>query len=301
MSTAEAAWVAADWGTSNLRAWVMDGSGGVIAALSSDRGMGSLKPAEFEPVLLDLLAPHLTDRPMPVIVCGMAGARQGWVEAPYAAAPCPPPGAGAAARPVVLDPRLDVRILPGVQQDSPPDVMRGEETQIAGFLREDPAFEGVLCLPGTHSKWVRIKGGQITGFTTFMTGELFALLSGHSVLRHSLAGEGWEDAAFHGAAGEVLAAPEQLAALLFPLRAASLLQGASAATSRARLSGLLMGAELAAAREHWQGQAIVLIGAPMLTALYRAALEAQGAAVRETDGAGLALAGLTAAYEEMTT
>ncbi|MFW8596077.1 2-dehydro-3-deoxygalactonokinase [Cribrihabitans neustonicus] len=301
MSAADAAWVAADWGTSNLRAWVMDGAGEVIAALTSDRGMGSLKPAEFEPVLLDLIAPYFADRTLPVIICGMAGARQGWVEAPYASAPSPPPGAGDAARPEVSDPRIAVHILPGVMQDDPPDVMRGEETQIAGFLRGAPGFEGVLCLPGTHSKWVRIQGGEITGFATFMTGELFALLSGQSVLRHSLGGEGWDDAAFQTAAAEVLDAPERLVAQLFPLRAASLLQGTSAAASRARLSGLLMGAELAAARAHWQGQDIVLVGAPGLTALYRTALQDQGAKVRETDGSGLALAGLTAAYEEMTT
>jgi 2-dehydro-3-deoxygalactonokinase len=104
---------------------------------------------------------------------------------PSPASPRPDARSGA-----TKDPRLRVSILPGLKQAVPPDVMRGEETQIAGFLAAAPGFDGVLCLPGTHAKWVQISAEEVVSFRTFMTGELFDLLSTQSVLRHSIAGEG---------------------------------------------------------------------------------------------------------------
>ena len=121
----------------------------------------------------------------------MVGARQGWLEVPYSETPCKPIFPEAIGRPDTRDQRLRVFVLGGIKQTTPaPDVMRGEETQIAGILSADPSFEGVLCLPGTHTKWVRISAGEIVDFKTFMTGELFSLLSRQSVLRHSLNGAG---------------------------------------------------------------------------------------------------------------
>ncbi|MGV6849649.1 MAG: 2-dehydro-3-deoxygalactonokinase [Marinibacterium sp.] len=297
MTGANAVWAAADWGTSNLRVWVMGRHDAVIAALTSDKGMGALAPEEFEPVLVGLLAPYLTeDLSLPVLACGMVGARQGWVEAPYRAVPCGPPGAEAGIRAPVRDQRISVTILPGLKQASPPDVMRGEETQVAGFLSARPDFDGVVCLPGTHTKWVHVSAGEIVSFRTFMTGEMFALLSRQSVLRHSLAGGGWDDTAFLEAVGDAMSAPQRLAARLFAIRAGSLLDGVPADVSRARLSGLLIGLELAGAREYWLGQEIALIGAPDPASAYRSALLAQGAVVRDA-GEDAVLAGLRAAHE----
>lgn len=296
MSGVKAAWVGVDWGTSNLRAWVMGTDGAVLDTLTSTDGMNSLEPGGFEPALLALLDPWLGQEPLPVIACGMVGAKQGWAKAPYVTVPCAPPRMGEALRPPVRGSRLDVRIIPGVKQTTPPDVMRGEETQIAGYLRLDPEFDGVICLPGTHSKWVHVSAGEIVSFRTFMTGELFALLSERSVLRHSVGGDGWGEAAFLAAVEDMMSSPHRFASRLFGLRAASLLEGTSDATTRAQLSGLLLGMEIAGARDYWLGRDIRLIGAPALTTRYRSALEAQGAAVRETDGAEIVLAGLGAAY-----
>ncbi|WP_323764913.1 2-dehydro-3-deoxygalactonokinase [Marinovum sp.] len=296
-----AEWIAVDWGTSNLRAWLM-GKHGVIGMVTSDKGMGALTREGFEPELLRLVGDHLpAEGSVPVIACGMVGARQGWHEAPYITTPCTAPGVAQAVTPEVRDPRLAVRILPGVSQASPPDVMRGEETQIAGFLAQNPDFDGVLCLPGTHTKWVHISAREIVSFRTFMTGEMFALLSGQSVLRHSVSGDGWDQAAFDAAVSDAMGTPQKFTARLFSLRAGSLLDGTDAATSRARLSGLLMGLEIAGAKDYWLGREIVLIGAPKLNALYTAALTPQGASVRETDGADIVLAGLKAAHEESNT
>ncbi|OZA06724.1 MAG: 2-keto-3-deoxy-galactonokinase, partial [Rhodobacterales bacterium 17-64-5] len=242
------AWIAVDWGTSNLRAWAMDARGQVLAEAASEDGMGKLAKAEFEPALLRLIGGWLGEGPMPIIACGMVGSRQGWCEAPYRSVPCPPLDPLAQVAVPTTDPRLAMRIAPGLRQTTPADVMRGEETQIAGALSLIPDYDGVLCLPGTHSKWAQISAGEVVSFQTFMTGEMFALLSETSVLRHGMEGDGWDDAAFDSAVGDALSRPERLAARLFALRAEGLIADLAPAAARARLSGLLIGAELAAAR-----------------------------------------------------
>ena len=285
-------WIAVDWGTTNLRAWAMRGKAPVAEAVS-DRGMGTLDRAGFEPALLDLIEPWLGQSRMLVVACGMVGSRQGWVEAPYAAVPARPLGADM-ARAAVNDPRLDVRVIPGLKQPAPADVIRGEETQIAGYLAAHPGFDGVLCLPGTHSKWAQISAGEVVSFRTFMTGELFSLLSKHSVLRLTVS-EGWDEAAFAEAVAEAMSRPEALAARLFTLRAESLIAGLDGKAAFSRLSGLLIGAELAAARPYWLGQSVALIGTERLTDAYAAALSAQGLDPVQVDATDATLAGLAAA------
>ncbi|WP_284163671.1 2-dehydro-3-deoxygalactonokinase [Frigidibacter sp. SD6-1] len=295
-----AAWVAIDWGTSNLRLWRMGATGEVLGEARSGLGMGVLKPGEFEPVLCDLIANDLPESGrLTVIACGMVGARQGWQEARYVAVPAPPPGITQALKVETRDPRLSVHILPGMSQAAPADVMRGEETQIAGFLSAEPGFDGVLCLPGTHCKWAHISAGEVVSFRTFMTGEIFALLSGHSVLRHSVAASGFDAETFAAAVSHVMSRPQALAGDLFSIRAETLLDGLGAVQARSRLSGLLIGAELAAARPYWLGQEIVILGEGGLAAAYRTALEAQGADARRVDAARLTLAGLTAAWRAL--
>ncbi|MEM6897032.1 MAG: 2-dehydro-3-deoxygalactonokinase [Pseudomonadota bacterium] len=294
----EVAWIAVDWGTSHLRAWGMGASGSDLWSGCSDKGMGLLEPDQFEGALLELLVPVLVERPLDIIACGMVGSRQGWVEAPYTTAPCPalPTGFAQARTESAL---LKVHVIPGVKQDRAPDVMRGEETQIAGFLSFNPGWDGVICLPGTHTKWAEVSAGEIVSFRTFMTGELFALLSERSVLRHSVAEDGWDEDAFSSAMADTIARPESLAAQLFSLRAEHLLRGANAARARARLSGMLIGAELAAARPYWLGQQVAIIGDASLSQVYGSALAAQGVPATIADGPRMTLAGLTEAYKSL--
>lgn len=292
-----ALWIAVDWGTSNLRAWAM-GPDGVLDQAVSDKGMGKLKPQEFEAALLDLIAPWLGDRTL-VLACGMVGARQGWVEAAYRAVPCTPTDPAGLTRVATLDARLDVRIAPGLSQDRPADVMRGEETQLAGALALHPNFDGVFCLPGTHSKWAQVSAGEVVSFKTYMTGELFALLSTQSVLRHSLTAEGWDDTAFDEGLSEALSRPDRIAARLFSLRAEGLLHGLTAPQARARLSGLLIGIELAGAKPYWLGQEVKLIGAETLAASYDRALSTQGLKTDRLDATACTLAGLSALYARL--
>lgn len=287
-------WVAVDWGTTHLRAWAMSG-GKAGEGRSSDRGMGKLAKADYEPALLDLLGGWHTG-PLRVIACGMVGSRQGWVEAPYRTVPCAPLTGGLVQAPTTTK-GLDVRVIPGIRQESPADVMRGEETQIAGFLALNPNWDGVLCLPGTHTKWVHVSAGEVVSFQTFMTGEMFAVLGANTVLRHSISADGWNARAFDEALGESLSRPERMAARLFSLRADSLLHGLDGTAARSRLSGTLIGAELAAARPYWLGQNVAVLGADFVSGLYAKALAGQGVAAASTDGQTATLAGLKAAYD----
>lgn len=293
---AYADWIAVDWGTSQVRAWAMRDAA-PIADMHSDQGMGTLAKDEFEGALLALIDPWLGAQKMTVVACGMVGARQGWAEATYTKVPCAPVSQNQ-TQPDVSDSRLDVHILPGLSQSAPADVMRGEETQIAGYLARDPSFDGVICLPGTHTKWVQISAGEVVSFRTFMTGEIFALLSKSSVLRHSLA-KGWDEDAFAQAVSDGLSKPEAMASRFFSIRAESLLAGLDGASATARLSGLLLGAELAAARAYWLGQRIVLIGNAKLAEHYATALDLQGVASETMDATEITLAGLRTAYKQI--
>lgn len=289
-------WIAVDWGTSQMRAWAMRNAS-PIAQAQSDQGMGALAKDAFEGALLSLIEPWLGAQRMTVVACGMVGARQGWAEATYADVPCAPVSESQ-TKPKVKDARLDVHILPGLCQRSPADVMRGEETQIAGFLAQNPGFDGVICLPGTHTKWAQISAGEVISFRTFMTGEFFALLSKSSVLRHSLA-KGWDEDAFAQAVSDGLSRPEAMASRFFSLRAESLLADLNGASATSRLSGLLLGAELAAAKPYWLGQRVALIGNATLSRHYATALDFQGVASETADATDVTLAGLRAAYEQI--
>ncbi|MEP1521781.1 2-dehydro-3-deoxygalactonokinase [Ascidiaceihabitans sp.] len=286
-------WIAADWGTSHLRVWAMQG-GTVLDKAQSDAGMAKLDAAQFEGALLDLIGPWLGDSTLTVVACGMVGARQGWVEAPYGAIPTTPVADGL-VQASTNDPRLNVWVIPGLKQTAPADVMRGEETQIAGFLALNDGWDGVICLPGTHTKWAHVSAGEVVSFQTFMTGEQFALLTENSVLKHSI-GTGWDDTAFKDALNDTMSRPERLAAYLFNLRARDLLEGFDADSARARLSGLLLGAELSAARPFWLGQNVAIIGDDTLARAYAMALDAQGVPALVADAARMTLAGLHAAY-----
>lgn len=291
-----ARWIAADWGTSKLRVWLMEADRRVAEA-GSDKGMNALQPGAFEAALLEVIAPWLrAGEVMTVLACGMVGARQGWAEAAYRFLPCRPAAADAPMPVPTQDEHLEVFILPGLAQQEPADVMRGEETQIAGFLAKHADFEGSLCLPGTHSKWIQVRDGQVTAFSTFMTGELFALLAGQSVLRHSLQSGNEDEEAFLDAAEAAIGAPQEVPGKLFPLRAADLLQGLAPATARSRLSGYLIGAELAAATAyHAQGQLGLIAGAGLSDA-YLSALSVIGRDAVTESGEEMVLSGLIAAH-----
>jgi 2-dehydro-3-deoxygalactonokinase len=274
------AFVAVDWGTSSFRLWLMNAEGDALAERRSDEGMAMASAAcGFPKILRAHLSALGVASDLPVIICGMAGARQGWVEAGYVTVPALLDAVLTGAVRVPGEGR-DIRILPGLANRDPahPDVMRGEETQLLGALAGLGSGEHLACMPGTHSKWVKLDGASVREFSTYMTGELFDLISKQSLLAHSLAGaEGMDMAAFRTAASKVVAAPGRATNLLFQIRAGQLLEGATADMSRARLSGTLIGLEIAGAggdaASAWNGT-ISLIVSGKLGDLYGEALAA---------------------------
>lgn len=293
----QASFVAVDWGTTSFRLWVIDADANILATTTGPYGMSQLKPDEYDRVLEETLQKLGFARDIPVIISGMAGAAQGWCEAPYLSAPTQLDELGTGAV-RVGNSSHEVRILPGVKQVSPANVMRGEETQIAGLLRHSPDFGGTVCLPGTHTKWVRISDRAIIEFETCLTGEQFAFFSETSVLSHSMIDDGWDDNAFEAAVCLATEDPLAVPRRLFSIRAEMLVARQSCAQARATLSGLLIGQELMAVPQYWQGQDVTLIGAYALCDLYSKALAITGGAASILDVTAMTLAGLTAAYQQ---
>ncbi|WP_170848537.1 2-dehydro-3-deoxygalactonokinase [Devosia sp. YR412] len=295
-------WVAVDWGTSNLRGWGIGPDGAAVFEKASPKGMGKLTREEFPAALAELLEGVTANRsgPLEVLICGMAGARQGWLEAPYLEAPTDLRGLlEGAVHPDMGDSAIRASILPGVCQKAGADnVMRGEETQLLGLAALHPNYSGMVCMPGTHSKWAQLSGTRIEHFSTAMTGEMFELLRTHSVLRHSLGGDldgPGRAEGFVAGAEAGLAHPEQLLGTLFQVRASSLLSGRQPDWCAGFLSGLLIGTEVGSNR-HLIGEAPVpLIGAPALCALYAQVLAMAAASGAPQDATEIVLAGLKAA------
>jgi len=302
--SAKPAVAALDWGTTRLRIWLLDAAGAVLAERRSDDGLASAREAGFSAVLERHLAAMAAPDALPVIACGMVGSRQGWIEAAYVDTPTPIDAVLKGAVRVPGQSR-DIRIVPGLAQrlTDTPDVIRGEETQLAG-AGLPRSGRHLACMPGTHCKWVTVENGSVTGFGTWPTGELFSLLARHSILRHSLgetpAPVGADDAAFRDSCKAALAEGGDVTARLFSIRAAGLLQGLGPADAAARLSGLLIGAEIASAQRRYgrPQEPVTLIGAGALGGLYRTALDLAGIAVRPVDAEQAVRAGLHAAARE---
>jgi 2-dehydro-3-deoxygalactonokinase len=252
-------------------------------------------PSEFEPHLIGLIGnwlPKEGNAKCPIIICGMAGAKTGWKEAAYLKAPCTPINKEKIIEIETRDKRIAVSIVPGIMQNSPPDVMRGEETQIAGYLSKNPDFNGIICLPGTHTKWAHISAGEIVSFKTFMTGEIFLSLSEHSILKSSVQSNDFDQVSFLEAFDNTYSNPALLSSKLFGLRAADLLENISAKILKSKLSGYLIGSELAGAKSYWLGQNIVLIGNNDLCILYDKALKELGSNATIENAQNVTLNGL---------
>jgi 2-dehydro-3-deoxygalactonokinase len=170
-----------------------------------------------------------------------------------------------------------------------PDVMRGEETQVLGAAIED----GTVVLPGTHSKWVRVERGRIVGFTTWMTGEVFAVLASHSILGRLMTGEAEDEDAFARGLARGAASGGALLHELFGVRTQGLFGAVPATGLRDYLSGVLIGAELAGAQPGARDGPLALIGAPALVRRYERALARLGRAARVIDAETATTRGLS--------
>ena len=264
--------IAIDWGTTRLRAFLLDANGAVLGRINRlEGGMQNVSPGGFGAALQEAISPWLLAyRDAPVVMAGMVGSRNGWREAPYAQTPA---SAADLARQMIKVDRADrgvASIVPGVihEQNGRFDVMRGEETLIFGCKVTD----ATIVLPGTHSKWAQVRGGKITRFATYMTGELFALLKGQSILgRLALQPE------HHGGFARGLAAARAeggLSHVLFSARADVLAGAMTGEAVGPYLSGLLIGAEIIGASSVFGQGAVTVVADGVLQELYGEALQA---------------------------
>jgi 2-dehydro-3-deoxygalactonokinase len=289
LSSLSPAFVSVDWGTSVFRARLAATDGSALDSVEAEAGAVGLAAGAHEAFLETQIGDWMRRYPLPIVMSGMVGSRQGWVEAPYV--PCPA-GADeiAAAMTKIPTTRLGrVVVVPGLSARDPrgaPDVMRGEETQILGALAASGGADGLFVLPGTHSKWARVEAGRIVDFATFMTGEVFAAMKDHTLLGRLMAQPDTTDttdtaSAVDGfarglAAVATLERPGDLLHAFFMTRTLGLFNELPTHALADYLSGLLIGAEILAGAQGAREACVV--GSAALTARYRAAGDALGIA-----------------------
>ena len=291
---ATGAFVAVDWGTTNA-SFILAQADGTILAEQTGPGIAALDgPGAIEAACFAAVA----DWPrVPLVIAGMAGSDIGWQPAPYVAAPATADDVHAAA--VRFSARgVPVALLPGiktVRDDGFPDFMRGEEIQIFGSL---PGDAGLVCLPGTHSKWAQVDNGKVARFHTAMSGELMDAVGRGTILlnprRAPIARPG---APFLEGVTSINGSRLGLETMLFTVRSRQIAKTLTSATADDYLAGLCVGSDIRSALiSHPDMRTVTLVGAPSLTDLYATALSSLGIISRQVDGKTAALAGLTSAY-----
>jgi len=277
--------IAVDWGTTNRRAYLLDGAGHRVDEFEDAKGV--LTVTDF-PAAVAEIRERLGDRPL--LLAGMIGSNKGWVEAPYV--PCPAGIDELAANLTWAGERE--AIVPGVSYigQGRADVMRGEEVQLLGGVAAKlVAKEALVCHPGTHNKWALLRGGIIKTFGTVMTGELFSLLKDHSILADLLAGPVEPNDAFKRGVRSALE-NDLLPASLFGVRAGVLLGQTNKDDAASYVSGLLVGTDVRIGLTWPMAVRIMVIGRPELTRLYAAAIVEAGREAVELDGEQCFLAGI---------
>jgi len=293
--------IALDWGTTSLRAYRLGENGRVLEQRSLSAGIMQLPSAPrwvagqmcsdgFELAFDEACGDWLDAQPgVPVIACGMVGSAQGWREAPYQQTPASVAALSAGLVQVRSLRHADVHIIPGVIQRSElPNVMRGEETQVLGILSALSADEArrplLIGLPGSHSKWVRAVDGRIVHFDTFMTGEVFAALSSHTILGRTMQRrDDFDLAAFDRGVSVAQSASGSAGPLstIFSCRTLGLTGELAGTAQPDYLSGLLIGHEIAALAQMLNSDGaslpgVILIGSGALLERYQRALKANG-------------------------
>jgi len=264
-----------DWGTTSCRAYLVGADGAVLDRVADGSGILKVENGAFGAALDTMVGRW--DAALPVLLSGMIGSRQGWVEAPYAR--CPAGADGVVKALATVDHgRRTISLVPGLstENDAMPDVMRGEETQIFGALALSGQTDGLFLLPGTHSKWAYATGGRIASFRTFMTGEVFGALKDHTILgRLMTAGSDADGFARGVREGAAVGSAGALLNRLFATRTYGLMDRLSGAALADYLSGLLIGAEVAEATRQTTG-AVTIIASPALAQRYTDALALLG-------------------------
>jgi 2-dehydro-3-deoxygalactonokinase len=272
-------YICADWGTSNLRVYLMNGDGSLVEEKKSDQGLLAAK-GKFKETLEGLCQQWFQQYSgASVYLSGMIGSREGWVDAGYLDTPYNLTGLPNHLKAVPDQPR-PTWIVPGVRHfeknDNSADIMRGEETQILGAIEHLDINDAIFVLPGTHSKWVQISNRHLMYFNTYMTGEMYNIIKENSILRFSVEDGHPEldDAFIHGV--ELAKKGASLLNQLFTVRTSDVLGLIPKESQASHLSGILIGQEVSHARTHFGDKPIYLIGSDHLTSLYQGALRHLG-------------------------
>lgn len=282
-----------DWGTTNLRAFSFNDAGEVIERRTSRDGVLRVQNRSFDKVLRERVGDWLEAGETRILLCGMVGSRQGWVEVGYISCPAGMTEISTAVTEVPFS-GAKVFIIPGVlgnDQYGVPEVMRGEETQVMGMVQTCEGT-GLICLPGTHSKWVRFTDGTIESFITCMTGDVYAALRANTILgRIMTADEAINNDAFLRGVNRS-ADSEGLLHHLFGVRTLTLMDRLKQDSSASYLSGLLIGHEIRAVMP--QKAHVHLVGDPQLCSLYAQAIQSCGGSftVEEEDASARGLAAI---------
>jgi 2-dehydro-3-deoxygalactonokinase len=285
--------IAVDWGTSNFRAFRLNAEGAVRARCSSPLGILRVNGGNFEEALRAEVGAWLAEGEKHILLCGMIGSRQGWVEAEYLSCPV---GISDLADGVIQVPfaGATVRLVPGVigpDAAGVPELMRGEETAAMGML-DTCGGAGLMCFPGTHSKWIQLCNHRLVSFTTYMTGEIYGALRKCTILERTMTtGTAIENTAFQDGVARS-ADCGGLLHHLFGVRTLALMGQLKEEVSASYLSGLLIGHEVRAAMP--SAGLVHLVGAAPLCGLYAQAIQACGgsATIEVEDAAARGLAAI---------
>ncbi|MEQ7155137.1 2-dehydro-3-deoxygalactonokinase [Brevundimonas aurifodinae] len=281
-----------DWGTTNLRAYLLGTDGAVIESRSDPRGAGALTSSDYPAVLQDAVGDWMAAG-LPALICGMAGSRAGWREAPYQ--PCPASLEQVASQLTKPVARSGIWIVPGVAWAPGGvllDVMRGEETQVFGV--GDLGSRTTIIAPGTHSKWIVVEGGDIQTLKTYPTGELFAAIQTSPLFGAALSSGYSKGSPFLKGAERGLVDPA-VTSTLFSVRIERLAERLSDASAAEYLSGLLIGSEVALASATFENQKddVIVVGQSGLADLYSLVLYHAGyAKSRQVDAESATARGL---------
>jgi 2-dehydro-3-deoxygalactonokinase len=277
-AVSEPALIGVDWGTSSLRAFLIDTDGQVIDDASSPEGIMQVPGKTFEAVLDRLIGPWRRQANVPILASGMITSQNGWVETPYATMPLDACDLARVLVPYDVASGARIHFVTGalIEHAGGPDVMRGEETQIIGASTLG-LNDGTFVMPGTHSKWVHVVDGQIVDFSTYMTGEIFAALKGHTILGTLMEGDDFNEEAFEMGVAAGLDTKVNLLHNLFHVRTLPLMDKIPKVATADYMSGMLVGTEVAAATRNIEDiGTITIVGRSDLSGRYENALHTAG-------------------------
>ena len=291
-------WIAIDWGTTNFRAWFIK-KDKVLKEINKPHGIKNILSKNFEDILVaNIELPKKNSRKIKIISCGMIGSKQGWFNTGYEK------NLNLSKNNLVKvktkNKFLDFYIVKGLAQKSPYDVMRGEETQVLGYLQINKKFTGFLCLPGTHSKWIKMNQGKLIKFKTYMTGELHEIISRHTILKHSLIEKKISKSIFKES---VLLSQKKnfnFFDYLFEFRSRNLLSNKKY-FPKSELIGYLIGNEIKSNINNIKNNKVIIIGSNYNSKLYSQAMQVLKIKNSIVDSANVTIIGLKTLFNKFVT